>query len=83
VEPDDRLAAPLVWQGMADGRVPVYPEGTAYYYQVFHGGISYGRRRNREDAVRLAAEDRESFLGLTRPPGFADAVSFWRTLLAA
>jgi glycosyltransferase involved in cell wall biosynthesis len=83
VEPDDRLAAPLVWQGMADRRVPVYPEGTAYYYQVFHGGISYGRRRNREDAVRLAAEDRESFLGLTRPPGFADAVSFWRTLLAA
>jgi len=83
VEQDDHAAAHRIWRGMTGGRVPVYPENSAYYYQVFHGGIRYGAHRAREKAVRLAAEERESLVALSRAPEWADAVAFWRALLAA
>jgi glycosyltransferase involved in cell wall biosynthesis len=82
VDENDKLASQCIWQAMLEGNVPVYPEDTAYYYQVFHGGVSYGRRRTRDEAVRIAIAERESFLAVSRPPSFEAAVSFWRGLLA-
>jgi hypothetical protein len=83
IEENDNFASQRIWQAMLEGNVPVYPEGTAYYYQVFHGGVSYGRHRTRDQAARFASEERESFRAMSRPPSLAAAVSFWRGLLAA
>lgn len=83
VEPGDRLASHRIWKAMREGRVPVYPEDVAYYYQVFHGGIGYGHRRTREEALRLAEEEKELFTEMSRQPSMASVVSFWRELLVA
>lgn len=83
IEPGDRLASHRIWQAMQEGRVPVYPEISAYYYQVFHGGIGYGLRRTREEALRLADEEKEDLVAMARPPSLEAAASFWRQLLAA
>jgi glycosyltransferase involved in cell wall biosynthesis len=83
IDENDNFASQRIWQAMLEGKVPVYPAGTAYYYQVFHGGVSHGRRRTRDEAVRIAIEERESFLAMSRPPSLEAALSFWRGLLAA
>ena len=83
VDENDKFASQRIWQAMLEGNVPVYPEGTAYYYQVFHGGVSHGRRRTCDEAVRIAIEERKSLLEMSRPPTFEAAVAFWRGLLAA
>ena len=83
VDKNDKFASQRIWQAMLEGNVPVYPEGTAYYHQVFHGGVSYGRHRTLDQALRIASEERESFQAMSRPPSLDAAVSFWRGLLTA
>ncbi len=83
IDKNDKFGSQRIWQGMLSGCVPVYPEDSPYYYQIFQGGVPYGLRRSLEEAVRLAEEDRTSFVGISRPPTHTGAVSFWRTLLSA
>jgi len=83
IEPGDRQSSHRIWKSMQMNGVPVYPENSAYYYQVFHGGIGYGHRRTREEALHLAAEEKETFLELVRPPSLGSAAAFWRQLLAS
>lgn len=82
-EPGDHQASYRIWKAMQGDSVPVYPENSAYYYQVFHGGIGYGHRRTREEALCLAAEEKETFLEMVRPPSLGSAAAFWRQLLAS
>ena len=83
VENGDRLASFRIWQSLVAGDVPVYPAGSPYYYQVFHGGIPYGSRRSREDAVRIAAQEKSDFVEMAVRPSPASAATFWRGLLVS
>lgn len=83
IEPGDRHASHRIWKAMQSNAVSVYPEDSAYYYQVFHGGIGYGHRRTREEAMHLAAGEKDDFTEMARPPSLEAAASFWRQLLAA
>ena len=83
IKPGDRHASYRIWKAMQSNAVPVYPENSSYYYQVFHGGVGYGHRRTCEEAVRLATEEKETFLEMTRPPALESAAAFWRQLLAS
>lgn len=82
VESDDHIAGGRIWQGMVDGCVPVYPENSAYYYQVFHGGIAYGDHRTREEALYLADQERDAFTEMARITSTGSVSAFWRQLLA-
>lgn len=82
VEAGDLNASRRILKAMLDGAVPVYPDGTAYYYQVFHGGISHGKRNTTATAEMIAVIESETFRSLSCPPSFSRAVSFWRDLLA-
>lgn len=79
---NDKGASLGVWRCMLGGGVPVYPEGSPYYYQVFHGGIPYGAARSREDAVAAAMGGRRVLCDLSRTPSEDIAVKFWSKLLS-
>lgn len=78
---DDKGASLGVWRCMLGGGVPVYPKGSPYYYQVFHGGIPYGGGRSKEDAVAAVMGDKGILCDLSRPPSEDMAVKFWSKLL--
>ncbi len=82
VESGDLNASRRIWKAMRAKSVPIYPDDSAYYYQVFHGGIGYGQCRTREEALRLADEEKDTFVAMARPPSSESAVAFWRQLLA-
>lgn len=79
---NDKGASLGIWRCMLGGGVPVYPGGSPYYYQIFHGGIPYGRERGMEDATEAAVRGRRVLCDLSRTPAEEDAVKFWAKLLS-
>ncbi len=79
VEQGDLEAGGAITEAMDAGRPIVYPEDSAYYYQVFHGGVSYGSRRTLQEAMAVAQRDVADFRALARPAGSME--SFLRNLL--
>lgn len=67
VEQGDLQASEAITEAMGVGRPIVYPEESAYYYQVFHGGVSYGSRRSRQEAMALARDDAQDLRALAGP----------------
>lgn len=70
-----------IWRAMAAGRPVIYPTSSAYYEQVFHGGISY---QNETDLSRVIAEANETVADLQsflRPPTMKNATKALRQLL--
>lgn len=82
VAEDDANSSADVWRAMISRRVPVYPARQHYYWQVFHGGVSYGERRTKESAIQIAGREAAEIISLGRPPAFENAVGFFRGLLA-
>jgi glycosyltransferase involved in cell wall biosynthesis len=80
VEENDREASVRILEAMLAGNPVVYPEGTSF--GVFHGGISYGSRRARTDAIAAATAHSRDFRSLARVPGPSHAKRFFLTLLA-
>jgi len=68
-----------VWEALASGRPVVYPEGSAYFEQVFHGGLSY--RSEPESAMAEARESAVELRSLARVPTRNDARKFVEQLL--
>jgi glycosyltransferase involved in cell wall biosynthesis len=81
VDEGNKSASLDIWRCMLDAGTPVYPGGTAYYYQVFHAGVSYGADRSKEEAYGLADRDADALQALARPPTRDRAAAFWRGLL--
>ena len=78
VGPGDVGASVRIWRAMAAGRTVLYPEGTAYYEQVFHAGLCYS---NPEEATRLARNDAAELRSLAVLPSQADVLKFLKILL--
>jgi len=68
-----------VWEALASGRPVVYPEGSAYFEQVFHGGLSYSSEP--ESAMAEARESAAELQSLARVPAMSDARKFVEQLL--
>lgn len=64
VQESDLQASEAIAEAMGAGRPIVYPENSAYYYQVFHSGVSYGQRRTQQEAAALAKNDIQDFQAL-------------------
>jgi len=82
VDPADDQSSLGVRRAMLAGRPVVYPRASAYYYQVFHGGVPYDEVWKVEDAQKLAQDNVAEFAELARPTGREAAAGFWRVLLA-
>ncbi len=67
VEQGNLQASEAIAEAMGAGRPIVYPDDSAYYYQVFHGGVSYGSQRNLQEAMALAEREALDFRALARP----------------
>ncbi len=67
VNQGDLQASRAISEAMGAGRPIVYPDHSAYYYQVFHGGISYGSQRTLQEAMTLAKMDAHDFQALAKP----------------
>jgi hypothetical protein len=80
VESGNLTATEAIAHAMACGQPVVYPEHTAYYYQVFHGGLPYGSSRTRQEAVETARLCAADFQALARPA--KSMGPFLRNLLA-
>ena len=81
VEPGDVGASVRIWRAMAAGRPVVYPEGTAYYEQVFHAGLRYSLQTEIASLTRFAADNREELRSFAHLPAQADASKFLKVLL--
>lgn len=64
----DRTASLRIWRALLSGRPVLYPRESAYYEQVFHGGLSYGDAGEKATAAERLREGREDFRFLARPP---------------
>lgn len=78
---EDPRASLEVWRAMAAGRPVVYPRESAYYEQVFHGGLGYATDAEREETAALAGIHAEEFRALARPVTTDAARSALRDLL--
>ena len=83
VGPGDAGASLRVWRAMAAGRPVVYPEGSAYYEQVFHAGLRYSRQTDIAALAKFAADHREELRSFARLPAQADVLRFLNVLLRA
>lgn len=68
VEQGNHQATVAITHAMGAGRPVVYPDDSAYYYQIFHAGISYGLRRPFQEAMAIAKSDVQDFRALACPP---------------
>lgn len=78
----DTSASLAVARALAGGGVVVYPAGSAYYFQAFHAGVSYGKSRRLDEALQIAEEDSGEIAALRHVPDSRRAGAFWRKLLA-
>ncbi len=82
IEEGNDKASLQIWRDMLAGGVPVYPSETAYYYQIFHGGVPYGRDRSKAEAEALAVCEKDTLRALSVLPTEERAIKFWRELLS-
>lgn len=73
VEKGNRFASTEIWRAMAAGCPIVYPEDSAYYEQVFHGGLCYQREEDLPTVLQAARDTALELCSLARPPAFKDA----------
>jgi len=78
VEPGDVGASVRIWRAMSAGRPVVYPEGTAYYEQVFHAGLCSSEPT---EMARLATDNAAELRSLAVLPTQDDALKFLQVLL--
>ena len=81
VPPGERGFSLEVWAALAGGRPVVYPQGLAYWEQVFHGGMAY-EGEDFSEAFAAAQASECELRSLIRVPEFRDAEKFIRTLLS-
>ena len=81
VESGEVGASVRIWRAMAAGRPVVYPEGTAYYEQVFHAGLRYSLQTEIPTLTKLAADNREELRSFAHLPAKTDALRFLKVLL--
>ncbi|MFM8459966.1 MAG: hypothetical protein ACKOB0_13700, partial [Chthoniobacterales bacterium] len=82
VEENDRAASLRISQCLGAGGVTVYPRESAYYYQVFHAGVSYEGERGQNEAVQIAMAQAGVLGSLGRAATRKSAVAFWKKLLS-
>jgi hypothetical protein len=81
VEPGDVGASVRIWRALASGQPVIYPEGTAYYEQVFHAGLRYSRQSDAAALTKFAAENQEELRTFAHLPAQSDAMKFLKVLL--
>ena len=81
IVPGERGFSLEVWAALAGGRPVVYPQGLAYWEQVFHGGMAY-EGEDFSEAFAAAQASECELRSLIRVPEFRDAEKFIRTLLS-
>jgi len=70
-----------VWGALAAGRPVVYPDDSAYFEQVFHAGVEFGRTRDRESAMAVASQDLSRLAEFIRIPTDKEAASALKKLI--
>lgn len=81
VDTADRHASIKIWRAMAAGQPVVYPESSAYYWQVFHGGLSYQHKSNLSSIIASAQENAVEMQSLSRPLSMSSAKKAFKKLL--
>ena len=81
VEAGDLSSSLKIWRAMAAGRPIVYPENSAYYEQVFHGGLSYKTAAILPAVVKAARESAFELRALAKLPTRNDATKALKQLL--
>jgi len=81
VEPGDVGASVRIWRALAAGQPVIYPEGNAYYEQVFHAGLRYSRETEAGSLKRFAGENREELQTFAHLPAKSDSMKFIKILL--
>lgn len=81
VEPGDVGASVRIWRALASGQPVVYPEGTAYYEQVFHAGLRYSRQTEAAALTKFAGENQDELRTFAHLPAQSDAMKFLKILL--
>jgi hypothetical protein len=66
---------------MTAGRPVVYPEGSAYYEQVFHAGLPYTEESDATLLMRIAKDNAGELRALAKLPAGADVRRFLEVLL--
>jgi hypothetical protein len=70
-----------VWGALAAGRPVVYPDDSAYFEQVFHAGVGFGRARDRASAITIATQDLSLLAEFIRIPTDKESASALKTLI--
>ena len=81
VDENNRGASLDIWRCMHAAGCVVYPRSSAYYYQVFHGGVPFGGLFSKKEAIKAVNSETETLRALARPPSRESAAAFWKTLL--
>jgi hypothetical protein len=74
-------ASMRVWGALAAGRPVVYPDDSAYFEQVFHAGVGFGRTRDRASAMAMASRDFSRLAEFIRIPTDIESASALKTLI--
>ncbi|HLB33032.1 MAG: hypothetical protein A3F67_09740 [Verrucomicrobia bacterium RIFCSPHIGHO2_12_FULL_41_10] len=83
VEESDQLASLKIWRAMVAGRPVIYPERSAYYEQVFHGGFPYKNSLELPTVIEAAKQSKEELQALTKLPTMSSAQEALRKLLCS
>jgi glycosyltransferase involved in cell wall biosynthesis len=78
---EGRDASLRVWGALAAGRPVVYPDDSAYFEQVFHAGVGFGRTRDRASAIAIASQNLSSFAEFIRIPTDKETAFALKTLI--
>ena len=81
VKSGDTGASIRIWRAMTAGRPVVYPEGSAYYEQVFHAGLPYTEESDATLLMRIARDNAGELHALAKLPAEADLRRFLKMLL--
>ena len=72
-----------VWGALAAGRPVVYPDDSAYFEQVFHAGIGFGRTRDRASALVIASQNFSPFAEFIGIPTDKETASALKTVIVS
>jgi glycosyltransferase involved in cell wall biosynthesis len=70
-----------VWNSLIHGQPVVYPEDSAFYEQVFHGGLSYKKNERVESLSASIENDHASFQRMIRVPNREETLAMFERLL--
>lgn len=81
IEETNQSASLEVWRAMTIGTCIIYPEGSAYYEQLFHGGLPYSKKEDLLKAIKEAQQNRSELQKLLRVPTLEKSSILVRQLL--